>query len=95
MLTGKQKGFLRSMANTERALFQVGKEGCTYSLYSTISDSLEAHELLKVSVLKTCPQPVREVALDIAGHTRAEIVQIVGRVILLYRPSKKKVIVLP
>ena len=95
MLTGKQKGFLRSMANTERALFQVGKEGCTYNLYNTISDSLEAHELLKVSVLKTCPQSVREVALDIAGHTNAEIVQIVGRVILLYRPSKKKVIVLP
>ena len=95
MLTGKQKSFLRSMANTERALFQVGKDGCTYNLYSTISDSLEAHELLKVSVLKTCPQPVREVALDIAGHTRSEIVQIVGRVILLYRPIKKKVIVSP
>ena len=95
MLTSKQRAYLRSMANTERALFQVGKDGCTYNLYSTISDSLEAHELLKVSVLKTCPQPVREVALDIAGHTRAEIVQIVGRVILLYRPSKKKVIVLP
>ena len=69
MLTGKQKGFLRSMANTERALFQVGKEGCTYNLYSTISDSLEAHELLKVSVLKTCPQPVREVALGSPSKT--------------------------
>ena len=89
MLTGKQKKALRSMANTLKPIFQVGKDGVSYNLINTLSDALEAHELVKLSVLKTCPEDVREVALDLGSGTNAEVVQIIGRTITLYRESRE------
>lgn len=89
MLSGKEKRNLRAQANKLHALFQVGKDGTTYNLFKTVSDSLEAHELIKISVLKTCPQEVREVAFDIASNTNSEIVQIIGRVIVLFREKNE------
>lgn len=95
MLTGKQKRYLRSLANKERAVFQIGKDGLSYNIFSAIDDYLEVHEIIKVSLLKTCDIDVREAALDISANTRSEIVQIIGRVIVLYRPLKERVIELP
>jgi len=88
MLTGKQKRQLRAMANGLKPLFQVGKDGVSYNLFNTVNDSLEAHELVKISLLKTCTQDVREVAFDISSNTNSEIVQIIGRTVILYRRSK-------
>ncbi|MFI3283795.1 MAG: ribosome assembly RNA-binding protein YhbY [Erysipelotrichaceae bacterium] len=95
MLTGKQKRYLRSLANQTRALFQVGKDGLSDNLFSTIHDSLEAHELVKISVLKSCNEEVRELAFDLAAQTNSEIAQIIGRTIVLYRKSKNNLIQLP
>jgi len=89
MLTGKQKRKLRGMANTLNPLFQVGKDGLSHNLFNTISDSLEAHELVKVSILKNSSCDVREAAFDIASNTKSEIVQIIGKTIVFYRESKK------
>ena len=89
MLTNKQKSALRSMANTLRPIFQVGKEGISYNLINTLSDALEAHELVKLNVLKSCPDDVRQVALDLASGTHAEVVQIIGKTIVLYRESRE------
>ena len=90
MLTGKQKQFLRALANSRRPLFQVGKDGVTANMINTVSDSLEAHELIKISILKTCGEDVREVALDLSAGTRSQIVQIIGRTVILYRESRDK-----
>ncbi len=95
MLNNKQKSYLKSLANSKRALFQVGKDGCTPNLFKTVDDSLTAHELLKISILKTCASDVREVAFDIAAATKSEVVQIIGRTIVLYRASKERKIQLP
>lgn len=92
MLTGKEKRYLRGIANTRNALFQVGKGGVSSNMIATISDSLEAHELVKVNILKTCSAEVKEIALDISAGTRSEIVQIVGRTIVFYRRSKKNLL---
>jgi RNA-binding protein len=89
MLIGKQKRQLRGLANKLKALFQVGKEGVSYNLFNTISDALEVHELVKISVLKNCPTDVREIAFDISSNTNSEIVQIIGRTIVIYRESEK------
>lgn len=89
MLSGKEKNKLRGVAQTRRALFQIGKDGVTSNMIKTVHDSLEAHELVKVSMLKTCPQDAHEAAFDLASGTRSEIVQIIGRTIILYRRSKK------
>ncbi|SJZ79218.1 ribosome assembly RNA-binding protein YhbY [Anaerorhabdus furcosa] len=95
MLTGKQKSYLRGLANTRNALFQVGKDGLSYNLYKTIEDSLEAHELVKVSVLKTCTEDFKELAFDLAMNTHSEVVQTIGRTVVLYRKSKEQKIQLP
>ncbi len=95
MLTGKQKRYLRALGNTQKALFQIGKEGLSLNLFDTVSDSLKAHELVKVAVLKTCTVDVKELSFDLAMNTKSEVVQIIGRTFLLYKPSKERKIQLP
>lgn len=95
MLTGKQKRYLRALANRERAVFQIGKDGLSYNLYNAVSDYLKANELVKVSLLKTYSGDVREAAFDLSGATSSEIVQIIGRVIVLYKKAKEPKIILP
>lgn len=91
MLTGKQKSYLRGLAQTRRPLFQIGKEGISENLIMTLEDSLVAHELVKLNTLKTCPIEVREAAIELAAATHSEIVGIVGRTFILYRKSKKNI----
>lgn len=95
MLTGKQKSYLRGIANKQKAIFQIGKEGLSYNLTKSLSDALEAHELVKISVLKTCTDDFKELTFDLAMNTHSEVVQTIGRTILLYRKSKEQKIQLP
>ena len=92
MLTNKEKKYLRKLANPLSSVFQVGKEGVSSNQIKSINDYLEAHELVKISVLKNCDFETMEVALDLCSATKAELVQIIGRIIILYRQSKKKII---
>lgn len=89
MLNNKDKQKLRKTAQKQRALFQIGKDNISENMIKTISDSLEAHELVKISLLKTAAVPVREAAYDIAAATNSEIVTIIGKTMVLYRRSKK------
>lgn len=89
MLNSKQKQQLRSLGNTLKATVQVGKEGVKESVVLSLDQSLEAHELVKVTVLKSYSSPVMECALDLGRLTHCEIVQVIGRSILFYRPSHK------
>lgn len=95
MLTNKQKSYLRGLANSMNSLTQIGKDGVTRNLTNNLKDGLEAHELIKINILKSCESDVREVALDIVGATKSELVQIIGRTIILYKQSKDKMIELP
>lgn len=92
MLSGKEKNKLRGIAQKRKALFQIGKDGVSENMIKTIGDSLEAHELVKISMLKTCATMPREAAFDLAAGTKSEIVQIIGRTIILYRRSKKNIL---
>lgn len=95
MLTGKQKRFLRSQAHHMKPIFQVGKDGVTANQIQSVYDALEAHELIKIKLLETCPDDVHNVALDLSMHTKADVVQIIGHTIVLYRSTDKKVYKLP
>ena len=96
MLTGKQKRFLRSKAHHLNPIFQVGKGGVNENMVSQISDALEARELLKVSVLQNCEDDRYDVADQLVEGTEAELVQVIGHTIVLYRESEEhKTIVLP
>ncbi|MGM9857786.1 MAG: YhbY family RNA-binding protein [Bacilli bacterium] len=89
-LTGKQKRQLRALANTIDAQIQIGKNEISDNLIETINKALTAHELIKISVLKTVESPLLQVALDISAATNSTVVQTIGRVIVLYRQNLKK-----
>ena len=90
MLTSKQRAYLRSLASTEPAIMQVGKSGIGENLIKTVSDALEARELIKLSVLENLGEEAREVAEALAEATQAEVVGVVGKKVILYRESEKK-----
>ncbi|KFZ43769.1 ribosome assembly RNA-binding protein YhbY [Anoxybacillus flavithermus] len=96
MLTGKQKRFLRSLAHHLTPIFQVGKGGVNDNMIKQIADALEARELIKVSVLKNCEEEKEVVAEQLAQGAGAEVVQLIGHTIVLYKESREhKQIVLP
>ena len=90
MLNSKQRAFLRSMANTMDPIMQVGKSGVGEELITSVDNALEARELIKMSALETAPVTAREAADELAEATGADVVAVVGRRFVLYRPSKKK-----
>lgn len=89
MLTGKQKRFLRSKAHHLNPIFQVGKGGVNENLIKQIGEALEARELLKVSILQNCDEDREDVATQLSKGARAELVQIIGNTIVLYKESRE------
>jgi RNA-binding protein len=96
MLTGKQKRLLRSKAHHLNPIFQVGKGGVNENMIKQISEALEARELIKISVLQNCEEDKDDVAIAVSKGTDAELVQLIGNIIVLYKESiENKQIVLP
>ncbi|KLU66095.1 RNA-binding protein YhbY [Desulfosporosinus acididurans] len=96
MLKGKQKRYLRAMGNEMDPILQVGKGGIGENVVTQTNEALEARELIKGRVLQNCLEEPKSVAAELAEQTRSELVQVIGRNFLLYRPSKEKpLIVLP
>ncbi|NGY87348.1 ribosome assembly RNA-binding protein YhbY [Bacillus megaterium] len=96
MLTGKQKRFLRSKAHHLNPIFQVGKGGVNENMIGQIADALEARELLKVSILQNCDEDRDTVVARLTKGTKAELVQVIGNTIVLYKESREnKQLMLP
>ncbi|GGJ83601.1 putative RNA-binding protein YqeI [Lentibacillus kapialis] len=96
MLTGKQKRYLRSKAHHLKPIFQVGKTGVNDNMVTQIREALEKRELLKVSILQNSPEDKNTAAEKLAAATEAEIVQVIGNIIILYKESEEhKTIKLP
>ena len=95
--TSKQRAYLKSLAMTMDPILQIGKSSITPELTTAIAEALEARELIKISVLNNCGDDPRELAEIIAGRTRSQVVQVIGKKIVLYREGKddKKKIILP
>ena len=93
MLTGKEKRFLRSLANTMEPIVQVGKGSVNESVLFSLNEALEARELVKVRVLKNCLEEVGDVAQALAEQINAELVQVIGRNVVLYRRHPKKPVI--
>ena len=90
MLKNNQKKQLKGMASTLKQKYQVGKNEISDSVIDMLSKALTAHELIKIDVMKAVEQPVMEIALDLASKLNAEVVQVIGRVIVLFRRNKEK-----
>jgi RNA-binding protein len=83
-LTGKQRRRLRALAHSLEPVVQVGKEGVSDGVVTATGAALETHELVKVKLAPAGPER-HEAAAVLAGRTGSELVQVLGKVILLYR----------
>lgn len=89
-MTSKERAKLRAAANGLEAIFQIGKEGISDNLIAQLSDALDARELIKVRVhLETAPETPRALADKAASLLGADVVQVIGGVMVLYRKSEK------
>ncbi len=95
-MTGKQRAYLRGLANSLDPILHAGKGGVSDAMRKQADDALTARELIKGRVLETAPVSVRELAEDIAASVNAEVVHVIGRTFVLYRRNDKEPqIVLP
>ena len=89
-MTTKQRAYLKSLAMTMDPIFQAGKYSLTPEFVKAVSEALEARELIKVSVLKNCADDPKELAAVLAERTRSQVVQVIGKKIVLYREGRDK-----
>lgn len=96
-MTSKQRAYLKGLAMTMDPIFQIGKASLTPENTKAISEALAARELIKISVLQNCMDDPRKLADMVAERTRSQVVQVIGKKIVLYKEGKeeKKKIMLP
>ena len=96
-MTTKQRAYLKGLAMTMDPIFKVGNASMNPGLTEAIAEALEARELIKISVLKNCMDDPREIAETLAERTQSQVVQVIGKKIVLYKEGKddKKKIQLP
>lgn len=95
-MTSKQRAYLKSLAMKMDPIMQIGKATVTPEITNSVEQALEARELIKINVLKNCVADPGDIAALLAERTRSEVVQVIGKKIVLYRESKtKKKIELP
>lgn len=95
-MTSKQRAYLRSLATNIDPIYQIGKSSLTPEFVEGIDEALEKREIIKISVLKNCLDDPKEMANTLAERTHSQVVQIIGKKIVLYRESKDhKKIILP
>lgn len=95
-MTSKQRAYLKSLASNLNPIFQIGKSSLTPEVTEAIGEAFHNNELIKVAVLKNCLDDPREIAQILAERTHSQVVQVIGKKIVLYKPDKDKPkIVLP
>lgn len=89
-MTSKQRSNLKALAATMKPIAQVGKEGIGENLIHSLSETLEAHELIKVNLLPASGDDGENLAANIADLLGAEVVAVIGRKAIFYRRSSRK-----
>jgi RNA-binding protein len=89
MLTSKERAYLKGLANNIPAIFQIGKEGLSSNLEKQLLEELEARELIKINVLNNSLLESKEVGQELANNIEAELVQVIGNKIIIYKESKE------
>lgn len=88
-MTSKQRAYLKSLASSLNPVFQVGKSSLTPEFTQAVEEAFNTRELLKISVLKSCADDPNEIAAMIAERTHSQVVQVIGKKMILYKPDKK------
>ena len=89
-MTSKQRAYLKGLAMNMDPIFQVGKSSLTPEFIEGVREAIDARELIKISVLKNCMDDPKEIAQVLAERTRYQVVQVIGKKIVLYKESKDR-----
>ena len=89
-MTSKQRAYLKSLAMEIDSIVNIGKASVTPELVTAVDEAISKRELIKLSVLKNCMDDPKELANVIAERTHSEVVQVIGKKIVLYRKNKDK-----
>ena len=96
MLTSKQRSYLIGLSNQLDPVIQIGKNGVSPEAVVSAEEAFNTRELVKGAVMKMAPETPREAAETLAGRNRAQVVMVIGRKFVLYKPFKENPkIVLP
>lgn len=87
-MTSKQRAYLKSLAMNLESVFQIGKGGLSPEVTESVNELFNTRELVKISVLKNCMEDPRQMADILADRTHSQVVQVIGRKIVLYKESK-------
>ena len=86
----KQRAYLKSLAMNIDPVFQIGKASLTPEVIEAVREAIEKRELIKISVLKNCMDDPKEIAEVLAERTRSQVVQVIGKKIVLFKQAKEK-----
>ena len=89
-MTSKQRAYLKGLANNLDPIFQVGKNSLTPELTEAIGEAFHKNELIKIAVLKNCDDDPALIGEMVAGRTHSQVVQVIGKKIVLYKPDRDK-----
>ena len=87
-MNNKQRAYLSGLASKMTPILQIGKSSLTPEIITAVDEALEARELIKVGVLQNCMDDPKELATVLAERTRSQVVQVIGKKIVLYKESK-------
>ena len=88
-MTSKQRAYLKGLAMNMEPVLQVGKGSISPEHTAAVAEALEARELIKISVLQNCLDDPKEIARVLAERTKSQVVQVIGKKIILYKEGKK------
>lgn len=88
-LNGKQKSYLRGLAQTIKPMFQIGKEGLSTEVLNAINDYITKNELGKISILDTCSDSKEDLVAKIDA-TEMQVVQVIGNNLIIFKRNPKK-----
>ncbi|MCI8716720.1 MAG: ribosome assembly RNA-binding protein YhbY [Lachnospiraceae bacterium] len=88
-MTSKRRAYLKGCAMTLDTILHIGKSGVTPEITQSVQEALEARELVKLNILKNCMYDIREIAETLADRTHSEVIQVIGRKIILFKEAKE------
>lgn len=88
-MTSKRRAYLKGCAMTLDTILHIGKSGVTPEITQSVQEALEARELIKLNVLKNCMYDIHEIAETLADRTHSEVIQVIGRKIILFKEAKE------
>lgn len=90
VLSGKQRTYLRGLAHDLNPLLQLGKAGITGGLLEELGRALDSHELIKIRLLRECPDDADGATVTIEKKLKANVVAKLGNILVLYRRNPEK-----